>query len=342
MDIDIYKIIVSIIIVVLGILGSLLINKIIKNYIRKLFKKTKTKLDDIILDSIDNVIVVGIVAFSIYLSLVYLNIYTDLVTNGFKAFVILLAGYAIYRLADKIFDYYIIPYTEKTDIQLDDHIVKPLKKLTKILIIIFSILTALSSIGYDITALLAGLGIGGLAVALAMQDVIKNFIAGVLILIDKPFLIGHWIKVGDFEGIVEEIGMRTTKIRTFDKSLVIMPNYKILDSEIENFDVRDRRRVLMTIGLVYSTPPEKIRKAKEIILKIIEEHEATLPPYRVHFVKYGDWSLNLRVEYFIRNIGFDYYLNALEDINLKIKEEFEKENIEMAFPTYSIYLEKDN
>ncbi len=341
----IYRIAIFSLFAILGLILSFITNKILKNILKKLTLKTKTKLDDILYSSLELPIYIFIISTFIYFGIFFLPIQQNiliLITNGYKALTIILFTLFLYKLVDSIINCYVEPYIKKTDSKLDDHIIVPLKKLIKLLIIIFGILFALSSVGYDITALLAGLGIGGLAIALAMQDVIKNFIAGILIYVDKPFIIGHWIKVDNFEGIVEEIGLRTTKIRSFDYSLIIVPNSKILEAEIENFSVRDRRRVLVTIGLTYSTPPEKIKMAIEIIKRIIEEHPATLPPYRVHFVEYGDWSLNLRVEYYIRNMGFDYYLNALSDINLKIKEEFNKKNIEMAFPTYSIYIEKDN
>ncbi len=339
------NIIIFIALTLFGIVMGRIIDRIIKRRIKKIINNTKTKLDDIILDALDLPIIVLVVVAFFYFGLRFLtlpNHIFSLIDNTIKVVVILSATYFLVRFVNGLFDYYLIPFTEKTETELDEHIIKPLKKITKIIIIILGILTALSSVGYDITALLAGLGVGGLAVALAMQDTIENFIAGILILMDKPFSINHWIKVGDVEGIVEEIGIRSVRIRTFDYTLITVPNSKLLKSEIENLTVRDRRRVLTTIGLTYNTSVEKIKKAKEIIKDIVENHPATLPPYRVHFMEYGDWSLNLRVEYFVRNMGFDYYLNAVDEINLKIKEEFEKEGIEMAFPTYTVYLEKDD
>ena len=339
------SIIIFITLTLFGIVIGRIIDRIIKRRIKKIINNTKTKLDDIILDALDLPIIVLVVVAFFYFGLRFLtlpNHIFSLIDNAIKVVVILSATYFLVRFVNGLFDYYLIPFTEKTETELDEHIIKPLKKITKIIIIILGILTALSSVGYDITALLAGLGVGGLALALAMQDTIENFIAGILILMDKPFSINHWIKVGDVEGIVEEIGIRSVRIRTFDYTLITVPNSKLLKSEIENLTVRDRRRVLTTIGLTYNTSVEKIKKAKEIIKDIVENHPATLPPYRVHFMEYGDWSLNLRVEYFVRNMGFDYYLNAVDEINLKIKEEFEKEGIEMAFPTYTVYLEKDD
>ncbi|MEO2117987.1 MAG: mechanosensitive ion channel family protein [Methanocaldococcus sp.] len=342
---NLYNIFIFVGFTLLGVIVGRLIDKIVKQYLKKIINNTKTKFDDILLDSIDIPIVVLIVILFFYFGLSFLslpNYIINIISGGIKVVVVLSATYFAVKFIDGVFEHYLIPFTEKTETELDEHIIKPLKKIIKIIIIILGLLTALSSVGYDITALLAGLGVGGLALALAMQDTIENFIAGILILIDKPFSLGHWVKVKGAEGIVEEIGIRSTRIRTFDYTLITIPNSELLKSEIENLTVRDRRRVLMTIGLTYNTPVEKIKRAKEIIKEIVENHPATLPPYRVHFKEYGDWSLNLRVEYFVRNMGFDYYLNAIDNINLKIKEEFEKEGIEMAFPTYTVYLEKDD
>ena len=342
---ELLDIVIFIAITVFGVIVGRIVDKVVKNYLKKIINKTKTKFDDIVLDAIDLPIIVLVVTLFFYLGLKYLVLpeyIFKLINEGIKVVVVLSATYFAVKFIDGIFDHYLIPLTEKTETELDEHIIKPLRKVVKIVAIILGILTALSSVGYDITALLAGLGVGGLAVALAMQDTIKNFIAGILILIDKPFSLGHWVKVGDVEGIVEEIGIRSTRIRTFDKTLITIPNSELLDSAIENLTVRDRRRVLMTIGLTYDTPVEKIKRAKEIIKEIVENHPATLPPYRIHFMEYGDWSLNLRVEYYVRNVSFDYFLNAVDEINLKIKEEFEKEGIEFAFPTYTVYLGGDN
>ncbi|ENN95919.1 mechanosensitive ion channel MscS [Methanocaldococcus villosus KIN24-T80] len=338
------QIFIATVIIIFGVILVKIINYILKNWVKNIVINTKTKLDDILLDAIRLPLAVIILSYSILLALHILGISFKILTildKTIRAIAIISATYFFVKFTDGIFKYYIIPAVEKTEMEFDDHVIKPLNKIIKIFIITIGILTALSAVGYDITALLASLGIGGLALALAMQDTIKNFIAGVLLLFDKPFSLGHWVKVDGVEGIVEEVGIRSVRIRTFDYTLITIPNSKLLESNIENLTVRDRRRVLMTIGLTYNTSCEKIKKAKEIIIKTLEEHRATLPPYRVHFVEYGDWSLNLRVEYFVRNLGFDYYLNTIEEVNLKIKEEFEKEGIEFAYPTYSIYLEKN-
>lgn len=339
-----YNYIFFILFIIFGIIFGKLFNYVIKSHVKKLVGKTKTKFDDIVLDALELPIILLIFIGFFYLGLKFLvlpNTTHILLDEGIKIVVILCGTWFSINFIDDIIYYYIIPLVEKSETKFDDQIISPLRKLLKIIIIIAGFLMALKTAGYDITTLLTGLGIGGLAVALAAQDTVKNFIAGVLIFIDKPFKLHHWIKFEGGEGIVEDIGVRSTKIRTFGDSLIIVPNANLLSANIENFSEMRKRRVLMTIGLTYDTPMEKLKRAKEIIKDIIDNHKATLPPIRITFKEFGDFSLNIRVEYFIRNFGFDYYLDTIDEINMKIKEEFDKEGIEMAFPTQTVYLRKD-
>lgn len=330
--------------VILGILLMKLYRYVIKRFLRDLVNKSRIKFDDILLDAAEFPGMIFILAVFIYLGLKFLTLPDNLHTildNSIKVVIILCSTWFALNLLDDIVEYYIQPIVEASETKFDDQLISPLRKLLKILIVILGILTALKTIGYDITALLAGLGIGGLAVALAAQDTIKNFIAGILIFVDKPFKIKDWIKFEGGEGIVEDIGVRSTKIRTFDDSLIVVPNTNLVNVNIENFSEMRKRRVLVYIGLTYDTPVEKIKKAKEIIREIIENHPGTLPPIRITFYRFNTYSLDIRVEYFVRNFGFDYYLNTIDEINFKIKEAFDRESIEMAFPTETIYIRRD-
>ncbi|AEH06014.1 mechanosensitive ion channel family protein [Methanothermococcus okinawensis] len=340
-----YAYIIFILFIVFGIIFGKLTNFIVKSYVKRIVGKTKTKFDDIVLNAIEHPIVILVFTGFLYFGLKFLvlpSAISILLNEAIKIVVILCMTWFAVNFVDDFINYYVIPAVEKSETKFDDQIVPPLRKLLKILIIIAGLLMGLETAGYDITTLLAGLGIGGLAVALAAQDTVKNFIAGVLIFMDKPFRLNHWIRFDGGEGIVEDVGVRSTKIRTFDDSLIIVPNANLLGANIENLSEMRKRRVLVNIGLTYDTSVEKINKAKEIIKNIIDEHNATLPPIRITFKEFGDFSLNIRVEYFIRNFGFDYYLNTIDEINMKIKEEFEKEGIEMAFPTQTVYVKKDN
>ncbi|HIP84400.1 MAG TPA: mechanosensitive ion channel family protein [Methanothermococcus okinawensis] len=340
-----YQYTVFFLFLILGVLLTKIYLYIIKRYLRNIVNKSKIKFDDILLDAAEYPGMILIFTACVYLGLKFLTLPSNiqvLLDNAVKVIVILCFTWFAVNLLDDIVEYYIQPVVEESETKFDDQLLSPLRKLLKIIVVILGVLTALKTIGYDITALLAGLGIGGLAVALAAQDTIKNFIAGILIFVDKPFRIKDWIKFEGGEGIVEDIGVRSTKIRTFNDSLIVVPNTNLVNANIENFSAMRKRRVLIYIGLTYDTPVEKIERAKEILREIIEGHPGTLPPVRITFHRFNTYSLDLRVEYFIRNFGFDYYLNTVDEINLKIKEAFDREGIEMAFPTEVVYVKMDD
>ncbi|MBW9221101.1 mechanosensitive ion channel family protein [Methanothermococcus sp. SCGC AD-155-M21] len=340
-----YNYIMFLLYVFVGIILTKIYRYIIKNHVKKWIKNSKTKFDDIFLDAAQFPGMILILAGFIYFGLKFLILPYNIdiiLDEAIKVIIILCGTWFALNFLDDTIEHYVVPIVEKSETKFDDQLISPLRKLLKILIVILGILTALNTIGYNITALLAGLGIGGLAVALAAQDTVKNFIAGILIFLDKPFKINDWIKFDGGEGIVEDIGIRSTKIRTFGDSLIIVPNANLLSANIENLSEMRKRRVLIDVGLTYDTSVEKLNKAKEIIKNIIDNHHSTLPPVRVTFNKFGSFSLDIRVEYFIRNFGFDYYLNTIDEINLKIKEEFERESIEMAFPTQTVYIKNDD
>ncbi|ACX72109.1 MscS Mechanosensitive ion channel [Methanocaldococcus vulcanius M7] len=327
--------------IILSVILAKIISRIMKN---QLTSKNDTKINDIFF-SLNDPLLVSIVIIGIYFGVKFLSLpeqISDLIHKAIGVALTLCGVVFVERFIDKSIERYLIPFAERKKRKIDDQLVNSIRKFARGVVYTFAILFILRNLGYDITTLLAGLGIGGLAVALAMQDTTKNLIAGLIIIFDKPFRLKDWIVFDGGEGIVEEIGIRSTRIRTWEDSLIIMPNSSLVDAKITNMSAMRKRRVLMTIGLTYDTSAEKVRRAIEIIENILNNHEAVIEPKRVHFVEYGDWSLNLRVEYFIKNLGFDYYLNTLTEINLKIKEEFEKEGIEMAFPTYTVYLEKDS
>jgi len=328
--------------IILSVILAKIVSRIMKN---QLTSKNDTKINDIFFSSLNDPLLVSIVIIGIYFGVKFLSLpeqISDLIHKAIGVALTLCGVVFVERFIDKSIERYLIPLAERKKRKIDDQLVNSIRKFARGVIYTFAILFILRNLGYDITTLLAGLGIGGLAVALAMQDTTKNLIAGLIIIFDKPFKLKDWIVFDGGEGIVEEIGIRSTRIRTWEDSLIIMPNSSLVDAKITNMSAMRKRRVLMTISLTYDTSAEKVRRAIEIIENILNNHEAVIEPRRVHFVEYGDWSLNLRVEYFIKNLGFDYYLNTLTEINLKIKEEFEKEGIEMAFPTYTVYLEKDN
>jgi len=206
-------------------------------------------------------------------------------------------------------------------------------------IILWSIivLIALDNLGVDITALVAGLGISGVAVALAVQNILGDLFASFSIVLDKPFVIGDFIIVDEYLGTVEHVGLKTTRVRSLSGEQLVFSNADLLGSRVRNYKRMHERRVVFSIGVVYQTPYEKLKEIPTIIQKIIEAQEQARFD-RAHFKEYGPYSLNFEVVYWVNNPDYNVYMNIQQAINLAIFERFEEEDIEFAYPTQSLYV----
>ena len=211
--------------------------------------------------------------------------------------------------------------------------------LSRVLVWTFVLLVVLDNLGFDITALIAGLGVGGIAIAMASQQVLSELFASLSILLDKPFQVGEFIIVGDMLGVVENIGLKTTRIRSLSGELLIFSNADLLSSRIRNYKTMQERRVVFTIGVEYNTPYQKLTKIPEIIRNAVETTEATRFD-RCHFASYGDFSLNFETVYYVLSGDYNQYMDIQQKINLQIYEAFEQENIVFAFPTRTIHLKQ--
>jgi small-conductance mechanosensitive channel len=206
-------------------------------------------------------------------------------------------------------------------------------------IILWSIivLIALDNLGVDITALVAGLGISGVAVALAVQNILGDLFASFSIVLDKPFVIGDFIIVDEYLGTVEHVGLKTTRVRSLSGEQLVFSNADLLGSRVRNYKRMYERRVVFSIGVVYQTPYEKLKEIPTIIQKIIEAQEQARFD-RAHFNEYGPYSLNFEVVYWVDNPDYNVYMNIQQAINLAIFERFEEQDIEFAYPTQSLYV----
>ena len=198
-------------------------------------------------------------------------------------------------------------------------------------------LLALDNLGVDITALVAGLGVGGVAVALAIQNILGDLFASLSIVLDKPFVNGDFIVVGEMLGSVEYVGLKTTRIRSLSGEQLVFSNADLLGSRIRNFGRMYERRVVFTIGVTYDTPREKLLEIPNIIRESVEAQEQTRFD-RCHFKEYGDFSLNFETVYYVLVPDFNVYMDKQQAINFRMHERFENEGIEFAFPTQTIHL----
>jgi small-conductance mechanosensitive channel len=210
--------------------------------------------------------------------------------------------------------------------------------IARVILWVIVLLLILDNLGVNITGLVAGLGIGGIAVALAVQNILGDLLASLSIVLDKPFVIGDFIVVDSLSGTVEHIGLKTTRIRSISGEQLVFANNDLLKSRVRNYKRMQERRIVFGFGVVYSTPLEKLTLIKKRVGDIVNKTEnARLD--RVHFKEYGDSALNFEVVYFVANPDFGSYMDIQEAINLGIFQCFAEEGIEFAYPTQTIYIQ---
>lgn len=218
-----------------------------------------------------------------------------------------------------------------------DRALKGVISLAKALVWITGTLFLLDNLGFRISTVVAGLGIGGIAVALAAQTVLGDLFAYFTILFDRPFEIGDFVVVGEHTGVIERFGIKTTRIASLDGEQIIVSNKDLTDSRVRNFKRMAKRRVAFRLGVTYQTPAERLREIPGIVAEIFREIEgATLD--RVHFFSYGDFSLIYEIVYFVDGNDYTRYMDIQQMANLRIYEEFGKRRIEFAYPTQTLYL----
>ena len=211
----------------------------------------------------------------------------------------------------------------------------------RILLWSIGILLILSNLGVDITSLIAGLGIGGLAVSLALQSILSDLFASFSIAVDKPFVIGDFIIVGEHQGTVKHIGLKSTRITSIGGEEIVISNTELTSARVQNYKKMQRRRVVFNIGVTYDTPHEKLSKANELIEQSMNGIE-NVEFDRSHFFEFGDSALMYEVVFFMTTNDYKLYMAARQQINMQIHEKFAAEGIEMAFPTQTLYLKKEN
>ena len=324
------------------IIGAFVIGKIVlwlfTNVIKKAAEKTDTKADDIILNIIEKPAIFIITISGIWLGLYRLNFAPSIkgfIHHGMTLLITLTITWLIVRLVSEIIEQYLVPIAEKSDNDLDDQIIPIIKKGLKLGIWALGTIVALNNAGFDVGALIAGLGIGGLAFAMAAKDSISNIFGGITIFADRHFKLNDRIKVAGYDGSVKDIGIRSTRLQTLEGRMVSIPNSKFTDSLVENVSNEPTRKVILNLGLTYDTDHEQMNKALEILKDIAEQNESVDENFKLAFSGFGDFSLNILFIYYIKKDGD--ILMTQNNMNMSILERFNKEKLEFAFPTQTIY-----
>ena len=326
------------------LLGGSIAIKIFRRFIlkrlRKWAEKTATTLDDFLIGVIQSVLL----PFA-YFGIFYLSINTlsldPLLKKGIN-----IAGMAIVtlfaaRLATVLIAYGFDVYqaARGKDLSLERSL-KGILRITKLIIWGLAIVFFLDNLGFKISAVIAGLGIGGVAVALAAQAVLGDLFSYFAIIFDRPFEIGDFIIIGEYLGTIEHIGIKTTRIRSLGGEQVVFSNTDLTNSRVRNYKRMDKRRVVFKIGVTYQTSSEQLKAIPGIIENIIKNVKDTVFD-RAHFFTYGDFSLVLEVVYYVMSRDYNKYMDIQQEINFAIKKEFEARGIEFAYPTQTLYLTKE-
>lgn len=315
---------------------------ILENYVRRLTQKTSFTWDDELIAEVQKPS--GFIFLTAFYYLTYTNLQLSVVVNSYLVVilkVLLSTGFIwlLYNLAD-VFSKYLATFTAKTSNKLDDQLVPLIRKTLRFFIVSMGIIVVLQNNGYNVASLIAGLGIGGLAVALAARDTLANFFGSITILLDKPFRIGDWVKIGNEEGTVEEVGFRSTRIRTFYNSLISLPNSKLADTAVDNLGLRKYRRLKTVLNLTYSTTPEQMEAFVEGIKAIVKANKHMRQDfYEVHFNSFGAHSLDVLVYVFFDVPDWSVELQQRHNFLLEVLRLAKEVGVEFAFPTQTLQVD---
>ncbi len=325
------------------IVGSVLLGKLLffvfSRTLKVFTKKTKSRIDDIIIDMIEEPIVFAIIIAGVWYGVAYLDIsewWEKFVRNVYYILITFNIAWLITRLFDALVNEYLQPLVEKSESDLDDQLLPIARKGIKITVWIIAIVVGLNNAGYDVGALIAGLGIGGLAFAMAAKDSVANLFGGFTIFADKPFTIRDRIRISGFDGTVQEIGIRSTRLKTLEGRIVTIPNATFANEAIENVSSEAARKMVVDLGLTYDTTPEQMQKAMDILKEIAKANPSVEDDNIVAaFNQFGDFAMVVRFVYYIKK-GKDIY-GTISEINMEILKKFNENKLEFAFPTQTIY-----
>ena len=340
--------------VLVTMVAGRIIQFIISGYASRLVRKKGECLRSLLLKALVKPVYVAIFAAGLFLAKIPLFFDDETgvrfaIDTGWTKIAQVVAAvsvaYALYRLVDVI-EYYLNRLVSKTDTRLDDMLVPIVRKALRLTIAIIAILLIAENIlGRNIQSLLMGAGVGGLAIAFAAKDTIANFFGSVTIFTDRPFQIGELVKIGEHRGPVEEVGFRSTRVRTLEGNLVTIPNSVITSSNVENIGKRPFIRRTSNITITYDSGNAKTERAVEIIKDVLanvpEINTDPDKPPRVYFSDFNDWSLNIYMSYWVKPPDYWLYHQVNERVNFEIMKRFEAEQIQFAFPSQTLYVKKD-
>jgi MscS family membrane protein len=340
---ELWKYLFSLIYIFLAFYVSKLLDYLTRVWLKKWTSRTETKLDNLLLELLNGP--VKVISFVIFLR-IGLDVFQwpplveKILSKGFTVIVAVTVTYAALKLVDLLMNYWHLRAAADSDREFCEQIFPIIRKAFKLFVVVVALLVTLANVGVDITAAIASLSIGGLAVGLAAQDTLANLFGAVAILLDKPFRIGDSIKVEEVTGAVDSIGLRSTRIRNLDGHHVTVPNKLMGNAIITNITRRPTIKTEMNLGLTYDTPVEKVKRATVVLEEIFRANPKTADLI-ISFNKFGDSALNIFVVHVWAGTDAKEHFAQMQEWNLQIKRRFDSEKIELAFPTRTIHLKSE-
>lgn len=328
---------------ILIFLISFLFFKIIKNTLLFRFNKNTEKnnlfFNNLIFEIISSFNIRFYFFLSLYISSQFLTIPNQII-NFYNLFFFIIFAIYFSLIVQKIIHFIFQENIKKQtllDTNFDSSVVDLIEKVLVIIIWFIIIVILLQNFGFNVTTLIGGLGIGGIAIAFAMQNVLSDIFASVSIFFDKPFKTGDFITVGTDIGTVEKIGIKSTRLRSLDGELIVISNRELTETRIKNIKQMKTRRVVFKIQVSYTTTSQKLKQIKKTIIRILEK-QPKVEVERVNFLRFGDFALEFEVVYIILTKNYQFYVDTQENINLEIKKALEELKVEIPFPTQNIYI----
>ena len=311
-----------------------------RRFLSKWAEGTKTKVDDEILRIVRAPVMLLVILIGAYYSLESLTsilLYSEILAATFTVTGILVATFMITRVTDALINWYAMRAGRQR--KPSEHLLFILKKIIQVGVYISAFLAILVVFKIDLSGIVVGLGVGGIAIALALQNVLSDVFSAFSIYFDRPFEVGDFIVLDDYAGTVKKIGIKSTRVELLQGEELVVSNRQLTTANLRNFKKLKRRRIVFTLGVACDTPLEKLKKIPDTISQIIENIESAEFD-RTHFTEFGDFRHDFEVVYYMKTADYAKYMDTQQEINFKILEAFEKEGIKMPFPTQTILLDK--
>jgi len=343
LDNTLLKWISSLAIFLLFMLLRKLLGKFVISILKTGAQKTRTDFDDKLIEMVETPLHFALILTGIYFAQTILSISPEpqaVFDKFFRAFTVVVVIWTLYRAVD-IFTEPLRNATQKIHNNVTDELADFVIKTLKFIVIAMAFVTVMQEFGYNISGFVASLGLGGLAFALAAKDSAANLFGSLVIFSDKPFNRGDWIKTPDVEGTIEEIGVRSTKVRTFDQALVTVPNAVLANSAIVNWSKMEKRRIKMKIGLEYSTTTSQMKKIlDDIRIYLKSRSDLDQDTMFIHFTDFDESSLGVFCYFFTKTTKWGEWLAIKEEINLELMKIVEENGSAFAFPSRTIYMKQ--